>query len=466
MKKTKIVATIGPASEEEEILSEIIEAGANVLRFNMKHGEVSWHSNVIQKAQKLAREKDHPLGIMIDLQGPEIRVETKKGKAIQVAKGEEVAFETEFSTNKSVKLSDQETIDLLEKGDSILIDDGFYKFKVTGKEDGKVKAKAERDSVIEHRKGMNIPDKKLNLPSLIEEDLEKLDLAAKQEIDYIALSFVRSKEDISTLREEMAKRKINGQVIAKVENRTALQNIDEIIKEADGIMVARGDLGIETPLEGIAYWQKKIIQKCREEETPVIVATQMLQSMTENPLPTRAEVTDVANAIFNGTDAVMLSNETAMGDYPVESVKAMNRIIRYNEPEGDFSLPERKPKSTADMLIRASVGLLREADNSSIKAVLVFTKDGDTARKIASYRPQVPIFAISDDKEAIEKLTVCYGVQSHYTVFDQKELVDPEKIIDYFKKNSLIEKGEKVLLVKAQRWEIADFSNSLTILEV
>jgi pyruvate kinase len=231
-------------------------------------------------------------------------------------------------------------------------------------------------------------------------------------------------------------------------------------------MVARGDLGIETPLEEIAYWQKKIINKCRELKTPVIVATQMLQSMTENPIPTRAEVTDVANAIFNGTDAVMLSNETAIGKYPIESIKAMRKIILYNEKGVDFEPLTLKPKNASDLIMRSAVEMLKNSGEVNFSAVLVFTKDGQTAKQVSSLRPGIPIFAITDKKEIIERLNICYGIESKYTVFEENLLKNPNKIIENLKKDGLLEKGKKVLLVQAQHWELPKLSKELTIVSV
>ncbi len=465
MKKrsTKIVATIGPATEDDYILSRAIDGGADVLRFNMKHGQISWHGDVIGRAQKLAEEKKKSLGIMIDLQGPEIRIKTKDEKKVLVEKDEEVNLGVEFIGEDSIIISNSEIIELLETGDRVLIDDGFYGFTVSSKDKNGVKIKADRDSVLKHRKGMNIPARKLNLPSLIEDDLKKLDLATRKEVDYIALSFTRTAKDVSVLRDEMEKRDIKAQIIAKIENKTALENIDEIIETADGIMVARGDLGIETPLEGIAYWQKKIIEKCRLKNTPVIVATQMLQSMTENPIPTRAEATDVANAIFNGTDAVMLSNETAIGKYPLESIKMMTRIIAYNEGEGCAPISNNQFSGPKEMIMKVSVDLIKSCQESSIKSILVFTEDGETVKKLSSKRPGIPIFAITDSEDVIEELSVCYGVQNEYTVFTEKELKNPENILKELVKRGLLEKGERTLLVRDKRWQVPEFSNSLTV---
>ncbi|MGM0439124.1 MAG: pyruvate kinase [Patescibacteria group bacterium] len=466
MKRTKIITTIGPASQDDETLSKLIDAGANVFRFNMKHGETSWHSKIIEKAQKIADEKNIPLGMMIDLQGPEVRINTKND-FIKVERGEEIYFKTSFdSEKKTIKVPDKDLLNLLKEGSKLLIDDGFYEFEVVENNNGEVLAKSLRSGRIGDRKGMNIPAHKLNLPSLIKDDLKKLDLAAKREIDYVALSFTRTKEDVKRLRKEMKKRGIDAHIVAKIENKSALENLEKIIKEADGVMVARGDLGIETPLEEIAYWQKKIITKCREMKTPVIVATQMLQSMTDNPIPTRAEVTDVANAIFNGTDAVMLSNETAMGKYPIESVKAMKKIIAYNEKGTTFEPISSEPETSSDLIMRSAVEMLEKSGKVNFEAVLVFTKDGETAKQVSSLRPKLPIFAITNKKEVIEKLNICYGIENRYTVFNEELLKNPNKIIEQLRKEGLLKKGKKVLMVQAQHWDLPELSKALTIVNV
>ncbi len=466
MKNTKIITTIGPNSEGDRTLAKLIESGANIFRFNMKHGEISWHNEVIERAQKIANEKHFPLGIMIDLQGPEIRI-SLEGDLIELEEKEEVYFSSNFiEEEKVIKVSNPKVLKKLKQGDKLLIDDGFYEFKVLNNENGQVLAQTIRGGRISDHKGLNIPSQKLDLPSLIKEDLEKLDLAAKREIDYIALSFTRTKTDIQRLKEEMKKRDIKAEIIAKIENGSALENLDEIIDEADGIMIARGDLGIETPLEEIAYWQKEIIKRCRKKKTPVIVATQMLESMTENPLPTRAEVTDVANAIFNGTDAVMLSGETATGDYPIEAVKAMNRIITFNEPGADLNSINFKLNNSTDLLMNTAVRMIERANQLDFQAILVFTKDGATPKLISSLRPKIPIYAITNKKELVEKLTICYGITDKYTVFKNEDLKKPDKVISKLKEEGELKRGKKVLIFKAQHWERPNLSNTLTILEV
>ncbi len=466
MKKTKIIATVGPTCENEEVLDQMIDAGANIFRFNMKHGTTEWHSNAIKRAQKVADGKKFPLGIMIDLQGPEVRIDLKED-FIEVEKGEEITFtNSPDGDSKEIGVPEKGVLEYLEPGDIILIDDGFYEFVVSKTTKNKILAISQRGGKIGNRKGLNVPSHKLNMPALIDADLNNLDMGAKNEIDFVALSFTRTAEDIENLRLEMEKRNLDAHVIAKIENRSALQNLEEIITAADGVMVARGDLGIETPLEGIPHWQKKIIQKARELRTPVIVATQMMQSMVENPIPTRAEVTDVANAIFNGTDAVMLSNETAAGKYPVEAVRAMNKIIIYNEQDVDYSPLDIEAKDSSDLIMKAAVDILKNPGEVSFSAVLVFTKDGKTAKQVSSLRPRIPVFAISDKKEVIEKLTICYGIESYYSVFDKKTLERPNEIIADLRDKGFLEKGKKALLVQAQHWDLPEFSRALTIVKV
>ncbi|KKP29270.1 MAG: Pyruvate kinase [Candidatus Nomurabacteria bacterium GW2011_GWF1_31_48] len=296
---TKIVATIGPASDTEEIIEHLIEAGVNVFRFNTKHGTTQWHEERIKRVQQIANKLGKDIGILMDLQGPEIRLETFDKKPIFVERGETLKITVEPTEKfKSICIPRKEVFEALNKGDQILIDDGSIELKVTSVSESLIEAVTEDPGEIGHRKGVNFPGVRVDLPSLIKDDLEKLSMAGVNKVDFVALSFCRTKMDVENLRKELEKRKMKSMVVAKIESREALDNIDEIIEAADGIMVARGDLGVEVPIEELAYWQKKIIEKCRVRNKPVITATQMLQSMIENLRPTRAEATDVANAVL------------------------------------------------------------------------------------------------------------------------------------------------------------------------
>lgn len=468
MKKTKIVATIGPASDSEEKIQGLLRAGANVIRFNMKHGDVAWHTERIKRLQKVADEMGVPVGILIDLQGPEIRIETPEKQPVVVEEGEEFFMAFDFVPGKkSIRVPDHRVIEGLQVGDQVLIDDGFMEFDLIKKEDGILTLKALGSYSIGHRKGMNLPGVHLELSSLIDDDLLKLDMAATEKVDFVALSFVRDVEDIRVLREEMAKRGVTAQVVAKIENAKATENLDAIIEVSDAVMVARGDLGIEVPFEEISYWQKTMIQKCRQAGKPVITATQMLQSMVDAPRPTRAEVSDVANAIFDGTDAIMLSGESAQGKYPVLSVSTMRRIAEFNEEK--VELPPMEISGTLDQtetLTHAVMTILNENKNFDVAGIVVFTETGTTARKLSRFRPRVPIIAITEDDKVRDELCLSYGVTPLLMEFPEGDIVSVDPIIEDLKRMKVVEKGQRLLFIHGHRWREPGLTNTLSLKEV
>ncbi len=466
-KKTKIVATIGPTSDTEERIRELIQAGVNVFRFNMKHSVIEWHSERIARVQKIADELKIPTGILIDLQGPEIRIETPNKQDIAVKKGDHMLFTERFlSDTQSVAIPHPIVFDVLKAGDSLLIDDGFLEFKIVSNANGIITAEALDDCVIKHRKGLNLPGKKIDLPSLIEDDLKKLDMAEKNKVDFVALSFSRTKKDIEILREEMKKRNVNARIVAKIESQEALDHLDELIESADAIMVARGDLGIEVPIEELAYLQKMIITKCRKARKPVITATQMLQSMIDNPRPTRAEATDVANAVFDGTDAVMLSGETASGKFPVKAVSAMARIVRFNEKHATPPKLESATLDQTELIVNAAQSIITEKHMADISAVIVFTETGYTARVLSSLRPHVPIIAITDKSKTVETIVLSYAVIPYFTKLPSGSFQLPSTILEELKKHQYIRSGDSVLIVHGRHWKTPGTTNALTIVRV
>jgi len=331
-KSTKIVATIGPATEDKEIMRDLINAGMNVARFNTKHGTVQWHQSRIQRMIEVAKEMNKSVGILLDLQGPEIRITLPTNEPFDVKVGDKIIFTSDKATkDPKTPIIPQVVIDTLEVGNDISIDDGIGEFEITEKHSNSFTAVTKGNFEVGQRKTLNTPGVIIDLPSLIETDFAQLDGANNDHIDFVGLSFVRNKQDIKDLRKELDKRGLTADIIAKIENQSAIEKFDEILKEADAIMVARGDLAVEVPFEELTHWQKTLIYKSRMAGKPVITATQMLKSMVHNPRPTRAEVTDVANAIYDGTDAVMLSEETTVGDFPVKSVATQTKIASYNE---------------------------------------------------------------------------------------------------------------------------------------
>lgn len=466
-KKTKIVATLGPASDSPEKIHALIQAGVNVFRFNMKHADIAWHNERILRVQNIADSLGVSIGILIDLQGPEIRIETPNAADISLSKGEYVVFAHEFRDAETVVRIPQKLVfSVLEAGDNFSIDDGFLEFRVVEKQSNAFVAEALDDCVIKHRKGMNIPGKDIELPSLIDDDLKKLDMAAKIKVDFVALSFSRTKEDIEILREEMKKRNVIAHVVAKIESQQALDHIDDLIEVSDAIMVARGDLGIEVPIEELAYWQKLIITKCRVARKPVITATQMLQSMIDNPRPTRAEATDVANAVFDGTDAIMLSGESASGRFPVKAVSAMARIAKFNEDKTSVPHIRVKQDGTTELVVDAAVAMLQEHQNVRIDAVVVFTETGYSARAISSFRPKVPIIAVTDHQKTVETLTLSYGVISVFAEFPSGSFESADSVLNQLKKTQHIHEGQTVLIIHGVHWKQPGLTNSLAIVKV
>lgn len=464
-KRTKIITTIGPATEDPEIMKKLIKAGANIFRFNMKQNNVEWHYNTIKKANEVAKELKETIGIFVDLQGPELRLETKDKEDILVQGKEEIKFSLKSDNDPAtVVVPNQAFFEAINKGDVFLIDDGLLEFTVTKKSKDTVYAMTSRDCVIKHRKGLNLPGIDIKLPSLIKEDLERLDMVAKTDlVDFIGLSFARTKEDINVLKKEVDKRNIKAQIIAKIENQKAIQNIDEIIEYADVIMFARGDLGIEVPIERLAYYQRNIIKKCRIARKPVIVATQMLESMTNNKRPTRAEVTDVANAVFYGTDAIMLSGETAIGKYPVETVETMTSIALFNEKKAILFDLEKKPKNPTELIVTAAQTLTESS--SKIDAFVVFTESGYTANVLSSLRPMVPIIAVTDQEKTVEYLTMSYGVTDFCKTLCNEKM-DRLTIIDKLKKEGVLSKGDDVVVIHGTQHKTPDLTNSIMLMKI
>lgn len=467
MKKyTKIVATIGPASDTRSAVTALIHAGVNVFRFNMKHNTIAWHEERIALVQSVAKELNTPVGILIDLQGPEIRLELPDQKEISLKKGDRYPVTSAFIPGvASLCIPHAPVFDVLNIGDAFLIDDGFIEATVVEKDKTGLVIEMKEDAVIKHRKGVNFPGKHIDLPSLIADDLLKLDMAARQQIDFVALSFTRTKKDIDILREEMNKRHVDAMVIAKIESQPALDHLEEIITASDGIMVARGDLGIETPIEQLAYEQKRMISECRKQRKPVIVATQMLQSMCDNPRPTRAEATDVANAVYDLTDATMLSQESASGQFPQKSVSMMARIIAWNEQHTVPSWVEPSEERTTDTIVHAMLPIITDTKKDAVDAIVVLTETGYTARCVASSRPGIPIIAVSDNEKTIEALTLSYGVFPVLMQFPTSGSVTVvDDIIAALKNQNLLRKGDTVVLIHGSTWKKPGLTNTVSLI--
>lgn len=419
MRKTKIVCTIGPASESVEKLVQLINAGMNVARLNFSHGSHEEHAGRIKSIREASEITGKTVAILLDTKGPEIRTLDFEGGQAELKTGNEVIITTEpvMGTAEKFAVSYEGLIDDVHVGSRILIDDGLIGLEVIGIEGKDIRTKVLNSGLVKNKKGVNVPNVRVNLPGITEKDVSDIEFGIEQGIDFIAASFVRKASDVLEIRELLGKHNAEYiQIITKIENQEGIDNIDEILEVSDGLMVARGDMGVEIPPEDVPLVQKSLIKKCNILGKPVITATQMLDSMQRNPRPTRAEASDVANAILDGTDAIMLSGETAAGTYPVESVSMMNSIalrieksLQYDEL---FKKRQRENKGTITDAIGQSVAAT--ALNLQVAAIIAPTESGHTAKMISKYRPKAPILAITSDIRICRRLTLVWGVQTQF----------------------------------------------------
>ena len=411
IKKTKIVCTLGPVSENEETLRELIKNGLNVCRLNFSHGSHEEHKGRMDLVKKLREELNMPTAILLDTKGPEIR--TGKFDAPEVLLEEGQTFTITMKDvmgNKEVcTVSYKGLANDVKTGDTILIDDGLVGLTVKEVNGDDIVCEVQNSGIVKNHKGVNVPGVKVNLPAITEKDRSDIEFGIEQGIDFIAASFVRKVSDVLAIREILEENNATHiKIISKIENQEGVDNLDEIIEVSDGIMVARGDLGVEIPTEEIPVVQKLMIKKCNEAGKPVITATQMLDSMIRNPRPTRAEVTDVANAIYDGTDAIMLSGETAAGKYPVEAVKTMATIAkRAEETMRNRRTKINKSKNVTDAISYATCTTAMDLD---ARAILSSTASGHTARMVSKFRPDCPIIATTSDESVRRQLSLTWGV--------------------------------------------------------
>ncbi|WP_339213440.1 pyruvate kinase [Solibacillus sp. FSL W8-0372] len=418
MRKTKIVCTIGPASESPEMLDKLIEAGMNVARLNFSHGNHEEHAARIAAIRDASERKKQPVGILLDTKGPEIRTHSMENGELHLVSGQVIDISmTEVLGNESrFSVTYDQLIEDVDQNDKILLDDGLIELRVLAKdlEQGLIHTIVENAGVLKNKKGVNVPGVSVKLPGITDKDAADILFGIDQGIDFIAASFVRTAKDVLEIRELLEQNEGSHiQIIPKIENQEGVDNIDEIIEVSDGLMVARGDLGVEIPAEEVPLVQKSLIRKCNQVGKPVITATQMLDSMQRNPRPTRAEASDVANAIMDGTDAIMLSGETAAGLYPVESVATMNKIANRTENALDYRaiVAQRSREKEANMTEAISQAVAYTSINLGVKAVLAPTESGNTAKMIAKYRPGVSIIAVTSQPSTAQKLTLVWGVR-------------------------------------------------------
>ncbi|NOY14617.1 MAG: pyruvate kinase [bacterium] len=479
-KLTKIVATIGPASESDEVIEQLLEAGVNVFRFNFKHNTAKWHAQLVQKVRKIADRMDKVVGILLDLQGPELRIEMPADE-MDVKKGEKIVLGqmAETGKRKGFWLTHKEVVGYIEKGQLVYAEDGSFKFKMVERLDGEnVVLEVIRGGLLKRRKNCNIPGAAFPFPVLVDKDYEGLKIAAKGQVDYLALSFVRSKRDVEFLREKMSEFGAVAQVISKIESKMAIDNIDEIIEVSDGLMVARGDLGVELPIEQVPYYQKMIIRRCVRKGKPVITATQMLQSMIESLVPTRAEVSDVANAVFDRTDAVMLSGESATGKHPVEVVKVMSKTAKFNEKQDeqdtrhmyDFEILDRE-QLVCDGAYDFYITSFLNDQLMKFVGIVAFSETGRTVLNLAKYRPNVPIFTFVPNQRVRDRLSVVRGVVPFCIgqlgkKESEVEKKDIAKVREFLLSKKLVVKGDNLILVHGDVWKQCGGTSTVRVMQI
>ena len=452
--KTKIIATIGPASSSENKLRELIVAGIDMCRLNFSHGSYNQHEEVIQRIRKLNDELGTHIAILADLQGPKIRLGEMEKEGMVIKRGEKITFTIEEikGNSKKVHISYDDLPKDVKPGNCVLVDDGKLKFEVESTNSiSEIVAKTIHGGPLYSRKGVNLPDTQISIPSLTEKDIEDVQFILDHDLDWIALSFVRWANDIKALKEIIATRKKNAMVIAKIEKPEALEDLEGIIEESDAVMVARGDLGVEVSLDKVPYIQKQIVQSCIQKSTPVIIATQMLESMITNFRPTRAEANDVANAVFDCADTVMLSGETSVGNFPIEAIKNMQSIIDYAEETKFVLKHEHLPEIDSLTYVPDSVcyNASKMADQSGAKAIIAFAAIPQTAFRLSSNRPKAPIFVFTSDHRLIRQLSIIWGVRAFYMDHDSNAASAVSISIETLKQKGLIKKGDIVLHVSS-----------------
>lgn len=410
-KRTKIIATVGPATGSYEAVRDLIAAGVNGIRLNFSHGDHAEHKRRIDWARKASKELGKPVAVIQDLQGPKIRLGDFEG-VIEIAKGQHVSFGYNADYPKTGHVPTQyDLARKMKKGERIFLFDGRIQLIVTAVREGLVYAEALNAGMILKRKGINLPDTDFGGDILTKKDLDDAYFGATQDIDYVALSFAQQAGDVENLRKILQKHGSTAKIIVKIETKPAVDNIESIVRATDAVMVARGDLAVETPAESVPVVQRQIIGLGQQYGKPTIVATQMLLSMVDAPEPTRAEVSDVATAVFVGADCVMLSDETAMGKYPIRTVETMKRVIKYAEqhPPMRTVFPLEREQTMRNAI---SSSVLSMADSIKARAVVAETKSGATALQIASRRPDMPIIAVTDEPRTAQQLTLVYGIKS------------------------------------------------------
>ena len=472
MRKTKIICTIGPSCQDEETIEKLIKAGMNVARLNFSHGDHKGHEETFRKISKIRNRLDMPVAILLDTKGPEIRLRDFKGGKAVLKTGQEFTLTTEdvLGDEHRATISFPGLVNDVKPGDGILMDDGLIGMKVKKAEGTEIVCEVLNGGAISNKKGINVPNVDVSMPFISEQDKSDIEFGCRLGFDFIACSFTRSADDIREVRKILDENGSRMQVIAKIENIQGVRNIEDIIEAADGVMVARGDLGVEVPMEDFPILQKRIIRKAYQQGKIVITATQMLDSMIHNPRPTRAEATDVANAIYDGTTATMLSGETASGAYPIQAVDAMSRIAQRAEQEMDYSKEREevlKNMRSRDVVTTAIThSACSTADEVNASAIVAVTMTGFTARRLAHYRPGCPVLACTPDAVTARQLNLEFGVIPMVIGIEEREDQLFGTAIERAYSKGLLKKDDRIVLVAGLPLGRAGNTNTMRVMEV
>lgn len=466
MKKTKIVCTMGPNLNDENMMRSLVKNGMNIARFNFSHGDYEEHKYRMDMLKKIREEEHLPVAILLDTKGPEIRTGVlKDGKKVTLREGEEFILTSEeiIGDQNRVSITYSGLVEDVMPGRKILIDDGLIELEVMKIQGNDIVCKIINGGELGEKKGINVPNVPVRLPAITDKDREDIKFGISQGIDFIAASFVRNAECIIEIRSWL--RECNAPyipIIAKIENAEGIRNIDEIIRSADGIMVARGDMGVEIPAQEVPYIQKEIIKKCNDNFKPVITATQMLDSMIRNPRPTRAEVTDVANAVYDGTDAVMLSGETAQGKYPLEALKMMVQIVENTESHLDYEVLLKKAQQHRRQSISSAIGFstVATADNLDAKCIVAPTMSGATAKVVSKFKPRAEVIGVSPDEATLRRMQIYWGVRPLKSI-PLKSMEDVcVNALEMVKAKQYVEPGDIVVLTAGLPAPLGTYSYS------
>lgn len=450
-RKTKIICTIGPVSESKEMMTKLVENGMNIIRLNFSHGDYEEHGNRINNIREVVKETGKNVAILLDTKGPEVRLGDFENKQETYEKGEEVTIVREkiLGTHEKFHIQCPEIFNDVEVGGTILIDDGKCRLTILEKKEGELRCRIENPHTLKSRKGCNLPGVKLSMPFVSAKDDADIRFGCKMGVDYIAASFTRRKEDVLAIRKILEEEgRPDIQIIPKIENQEGFDNLREILEVADGVMVARGDLGVDVSFELVPLYQKQIIKTANELGKPVITATHMLETMQQNPRPTRAEASDVANAVLDGTDAIMLSGESAAGDYPVEAVQTMDRIAKAMEPTLPYHERLKNAMKTSQRTKNDAIAI-SVVDTSmtlDVAAVIAFTQSGNTARRISKYRPKAPVIAVTFDERTQRSLAMNWGVTTVLSEVANNQNNECELARTIAKEHG-IKDGETIILV-------------------